>query len=156
MSRCTGWLLNFSGGAQAVIGQRELLHLIDEPQTHEVPCSPAYSRRVIFWGEGVLPVFDVGAWSDQATESVQDQVVAIVGYRSDSDTSPGFGGLFLKSAPQRIGVDDACACDLPPALTRWRSVSCACFESGGRPLPVLDLNRLFNGRLTCDRWRSGP
>ncbi len=143
MSRCTGWLLNFRGGAQAVIGQRELLHLIDHPETHEVPCSPAYCRRVLFWGEGVLPVFDVGAWSDGAIASVPDQVVAIVGFASDGDTSPGFGGLLLTATPQRIDVDDACACTLPQALMRWRPISCACFESAGRPLPVLDLSRLF-------------
>jgi hypothetical protein len=143
MSRCTGWLLNFGGGAQAVIGQRELLHLIDRPQTHEVPCSPAYSRHVLFWGEGVLPVFDVGVWSDRATASIPDQVVAIVGFGSDSDSSPEFGGLLLASTPQRIDVDDANACALPQALMHWRSISCACFERAGRPLPVLDLNRLF-------------
>lgn len=143
MSGCTGWLLNFSGGAEAVIGQRELLHLIDRPEMHEVPCSPAYCRGVTFWEQGVLPVFDVGAWSDRAGEGILDPVVAIVGFQAEDDTSAGFGGLLLTSTPQRIDVDDAWACALPQALMRWRGVCCACFESGGRPLPVLDLKRLF-------------
>jgi hypothetical protein len=143
MSRCSGWLLNFSDGAQAVIGERELLHLMNQPQAYEVPCSPVYCRRVIVWEQGVLPVFDVGAWSRRQVVDIQDPTVAVVGFYPERDNSPTFGALLLASTPLRVDVDDAWACDLPEALERWRSISCACFDSGGRALPVLDLKRLF-------------
>ena len=143
MSRCAGWLLHLSGGAAAVVGQRELLHLVTQPQTHEVPCAPAYCRRVLVWEQGILPVFDVGVWSDPATTGIEAPVIAIVGFQADGDTAPGFGGLLLTATPQRIDVDDAWACTLPPALSRWRPIACACFERDGEALPVLDLARIF-------------
>ncbi|EGV33868.1 hypothetical protein ThidrDRAFT_0023 [Thiorhodococcus drewsii AZ1] len=145
MSRCSGWLLTFAGDAQAVIGQRELLHLVHRSETHQVPCAPPYCRRVLLWEQGVLPVFDVGVWADPSAQGIADPIVAVVGFQSaDGASSHEFGGLLLASAPQRIDVDDAWACELPSALQSWRRISCACFERDERPLPVLDLQRLFN------------
>lgn len=143
MSRCSGWLISFSGGAQAVIGQRELLHLIERPEAYEVPCAPAYCRKILPWSEDMLPVFDVGAWSDHRATDIQDPVVAIVGFMPDGDAVPALGALLLSATPRRIEVDDAWACAIPPPLTRWRRISCACFEGDGRALPILDLKRLF-------------
>jgi hypothetical protein len=143
MSRCTGWLLNFSGGAAGVIGQHELLHLIQQPQTHEVPGAPAYCRRVLIWERGILPVLDVGVWSDPATIGIAAPVIAIVAFQLDGDPAPGFGGLALTTAAQRIDVDDAWACTLPPLLNRWRPISWSCFVRDHRPLPILNLARLF-------------
>jgi hypothetical protein len=143
MSKCTGWLLGFNGDSRVAIGQRELLHLIDEPEMHEVPCAPAHARHVLFWEQGLLPVFDVGAWSNLATTKAHGGIVAIVGFRSDANSPLALGGLLLMSAPRRIDVDDAWACPLPQDLAHLRSVSCACFESEGQPVPVLDLSRLF-------------
>ena len=143
MSHCTGWLLHLGGGAAAVVGQRELLHLIDQPQTHEVPGAPAYCRRVLVWEQDILPVFDLGVWCDPGAAAIEAPVIAIVGFQADGDTAPGFGGLLLTAPAQRIEVEDAWACPLPPELGAWRPIACACFARNGRALPVLDLKRLF-------------
>lgn len=157
MSRCTGWLLSFSGGAQAVIGQRELLHLVERPELHEVPCAPAHGRQVLPWREDVLPVIDLGVWSDRDAPGTQDPVVAIVGFLADTDTAPAFGALKLTATPRRIEVDDAWACALPPPLARWRRIACACFETGAEALPILDLARLFRLDLNgAERPQADP
>lgn len=149
MSRCGAWLLNLAGGRQAVIGQRELLHLVQQPETHEVPCAPAHCRKVLLWEQAALPVLDVGRWADPTTASPEQPVIAVVGFYSDdvSDT-PQFGALVMTSAPQLIQVDDAAACELPAELEVWRRISCACVERDGRPMPVLDLRQLFNQNLS--------
>lgn len=154
MSRCTGWLLSFGGGSEAAIGQRELLHLIDRPELHAVPCAPEHCRRVLIWDQGFLPVFDLGAWSDRTAAIGHGQIVAVVGFKSEGNGATEFGGLLLDAPPRRIDVDDDWACPLPQDRAHWRPVSCSCFENEGKPLPVLDLERVFTLDPTASSHRA--
>lgn len=148
MSRCSGWLLTFADGAQAVIGQRELIHLVHPPRTHEVPCAPPYCRHALAWEEDILPVFDVGRWANPDAPDIPDPSIAVVGFLPAEDSRQAdHGGLLLASSPRLIDVDDAWACDLPAELQHWRPITCACFERDRGPLPILDLRRLFTADL---------
>lgn len=143
MSRCGAWLLDLGGTTRAVIGQDEFLHLAQRPQIHQVPCAPAHCRQVALW-EGIpLPLFQATVWADPAAAGLPATFVAVVGYQPAGTSTPAFGALALGATPQRIEVDDADACDLPPDLLVWRRISCACIARAGRALPVLDLGRLF-------------
>lgn len=143
MSRCSAWLLSFGGKAQAVIGQGELLHLVQKPLTYPVPGAPEHCRQVVVWEGTPLPLFEVGVWTDPDAPRLPVEILAVVGFQPTGSDRPSFGALTLMTTPQRIEVDDTTACDLPPELQAWRPISCACFERVGRALPVLDLKRLF-------------
>ncbi len=143
MSRCSAWKLEFGAGERAVIGPRELLHLLDAPRMHAVPHTPAHCRHLLFWEQGVLPVLDLGAWSRGERSGETATLIGLVGFAGSADGAPDFGALVLSSVPTRIDVDDGWACALPETLNRWRRVACACIELDGEILPVLDLSRCF-------------
>jgi hypothetical protein len=148
MKTCTGWQLEFGNGARAVIGQRELLRMTYEPETHWVPCAPLFCRRVLFWEHGALPVLDVGAWLGGTASADASRFVSVVGYQPEGSVAPEFGALTLLSPPVRIEVKDEWACRLPETMRKWRRVACAAFKNGQSVVPILDLRRLFSLELT--------
>lgn len=142
MSRMNAWLLNLGGSCQAAVGTRELLHLIDAPVTFEVPYTPAYCRRVVFWQERMLPVMDIPAKQGNAPQNAP--FLAVVGYQRQRGEYPQFGALMLASPPQQIEVSDEQACPLPGEAQCWKELAISCFDHRGEAVPVLDINRIFH------------
>jgi hypothetical protein len=143
MKPCTGWQLEFGNGARAVIGQRELLRMTYEPETHWVPCAPPFCQRVLFWEHGALPLIDVGAWLGGTASTDSCRFVSVVGFQPAGRHAPEFGALTLASPPVRIEVKDEWACGLPETMKKWQRVACAAFKHGHSVMPVLDLGRVF-------------
>lgn len=141
MSRLNAWVLDLGMGYKAAVGGRELLHLIDVPQSFAVPCTPLYSQSVLFWQGKLLPLTDVAARLNGSMQ--QAPFVAVVGYQYKRGEYPQFGALQLASPPQQIEVSDAQACSLPHETQGWSELAISCFEYEGQAVPVLNLNRLF-------------
>ncbi len=142
MSLMNAWLLDFGGSCQAAVGARELVHLVDEPTTFAVPCTPEYCRRVVSWQEHLLPVMDIQARFGAA--SGKAPFLAVVGYQQQRGAYPQFGALMLASSPRQLAVTDAQACPLPDDNSAWKELAISCFDHQGVPVPVLDLRRIFS------------
>jgi hypothetical protein len=143
MKTSTGWQLDFGDGARAVIGQRELLRMDYEPETHWVPCAPPFCQRVLFWERGALPLLDVGAWLNGTVGAATSRFVSVVGYQPEGRDVPEFGALTLVSPPVRVEIKDEWACSLPETMKKWRRVANAAFKNGPTVTPIIDLRRLF-------------
>lgn len=146
MSQATAWLLELGQDRRAAVGERELLHLLPQPQLLAVPLAPAYCARVLPWQDGLLPVWDVSAWAGGEAAAVDTELVAVVGYQRRAGQAPFFGALVLTEPPARVLVDDAQACDLPADFP-WQDIASACFSHEERPVPILDLRRMFAAPL---------
>lgn len=141
MSRMNAWLLDLGASCQAVVGTRELLHLIDAPATYEIPYTPQYCRRVVFWQDRMLPVLDIPAKLGGAPQ--QAPFLAVVGYQRKRGEYPQFGALMLASPPQQLEVSDEQACPLPEEKHGWDKLAISCFDHHGDAVPVLNLARIF-------------
>lgn len=142
MSRMNAWLLDLGASCRAAVGTRELLHLIDAPVIFEIPCTPAYCRRVVFWQERMLPVLDVAARLGGAPQ--QGAFLAVVGYQQQRGDYPQFGALMLATAPRQVAVADDQVCDSAEKISAWEALAISCFDYQGDAIPIINLNKLFS------------
>ncbi len=145
MSAAGAWLLEFGDGVRAAIGERELFHILYRPTLHALPRAPAHCSRLIEWEGRMLPLWDLHRRLNREAAPAAAELVAIVGYRG-SDGSTVFAAFGITVPPQRIGVDDADACDLPVDRPAWRALTKSCFSHSDAAVPVLDLASMFTPR----------
>lgn len=145
MKESKAWLLDFGGETLVAVGERELLHLVPQPQLLAVPLAPPHCHSVLEWQKHLLPVWDVRAWLGQCSEDAAATLVAIVGYQHRPRQTPMFGVVALASPPQRVIVKDSDACALPDGRP-WQAIARSCFKHGRQPVPILDLVAMFARR----------
>ncbi len=141
-ARPNAWLLDFGSGCRAAVGTRVLVHLIDDPKTFGVPCTPAYCHSVTFWEGKCLPVMDLALRLGLAPQQ-ETGLLAVACYRDPADDSTHFGALRLATPPVPIVVNDAGACPLPEQPAGWRELAISCFDLQAIPVPILHLGRVF-------------
>lgn len=151
MKQAVAWLLTVAPGRLAAIGERELNHLIHEPQSYAIPRTPRHCARVIEWEGQILPVWDLGCWLLDAAPAEPIALAAVVGYQRSRRERPRFGALALPTPPVRVQVRDDQACQLPQDTPAWRSLALSCFTHQDRPVPIIDLAHLFSNALVTGR-----
>lgn len=138
------WLLDLGMGHHAVVGGRELVHLLYSPLNHPVPGTPAHARRVIPWQKHLLPVLDLCGWQNGETCMDNRSVAGVFAYQQQPGEAPRYGALWLATPPTRLSVDDKQACDLPEPAPAWKKLALSCFVHEGVAVPILDLRRLYS------------
>lgn len=143
MSESTAWLLSIGPERYTAIGERELLHLVPQPEVFEVPLAPRHCRRVLPWQDRLLPLWDIPAWRGRGVATDNPPVAAIVGYQSQPRETPRLGAVGLIEPPVRITVSDSQACKFPEETPDWKHVAVSCFLHRENPVPILDLYTMF-------------
>lgn len=146
MAIAHAWLLDFGLSMRAAIGIRELLQIIDAPVTFTVPLSPAYSRRVVFWQNRLLPVMDMSA--RLGAPPTAGTLLILVGFQASLGQAAQLGAIVLAAPPQKLLVDDTQAGSLPECSGGggdWRRLAISSFERDGAQIPVLNLASVFAG-----------
>ncbi|MCX7156605.1 MAG: hypothetical protein NTW45_09205 [Rhodocyclales bacterium] len=139
------WLLNFGNGQLAVVGRRELLHLVPQPALFEVPRAPRHCSRVLIWQDRIVPVWDMLAWLAPNSRAVNASLLAVVGYQSGPRQVPRFGAVLLAEPPARVVVADTQACELPQDQSAWGRIASSSFCHEEKPIGILDLPLMFSG-----------
>jgi chemotaxis signal transduction protein len=142
MSSANAWLLDIGESMRVAIGMRELVQIIELPNTFGVPLAPASSNKVMFWQKRLLPVLDLSIRLNH-TES-RGNLLAIVAYQERESAAAGLAAIIVTAPPVRITVDDAQACTLDENMADWRELANASFTREGGVIPVLHLSRLFD------------
>lgn len=140
--RPNAWLLDFGNRVRAAVGTRVLLHVIDEPILHTVPCTPAYCRSVISWQGQLLPVMDIAAILDEGPQT--PLLLAIAAYQDRTENITHFGALLLSAPPTAIAIADMQSCPLPENPVSWSKFAISCFNYRDEAIPVLNLARIFS------------
>lgn len=144
MDDSNAWMVAFRGDHRAAVGELELMHVLpDAPALHPVIKAPRHCRQVFLWQGRVLPVFDLSLWLGEDPDGAENAHLGVFRYRPAPGASLHYGSLIIEGAPRQVLVNDAQACDLPDAVESWRQVASACFDYAGRPVPVLNLARIF-------------
>ncbi|MFO1372415.1 MAG: chemotaxis protein CheW [Candidatus Competibacteraceae bacterium] len=150
MAKSTAWLLHLKDAWRTAVGERELVHLIEEPTLLDIPVTPFYCRQVLIWENQILPVLDLAAWLAGQPLSRAHKLVGVFAYQEHLDAVLSYGAVPLESVPTRRVVDDQDACELPTEPIGWRQVTISCFSDGGHAVPILDLPYIFSGALLSD------
>lgn len=146
MPDSNAWMMSFGTDRRAAVGELELVHVLpDAPELFPVLKAPAHCREVFLWEGHVLPVFDLTLWFGETREEHENAHLGVFRYRSAPGGPLGYGSLVIEGAPRQVQVSDSQACELPEGGGPWRSIARACFDYGGRPVPVLNLPRMFAG-----------
>jgi chemotaxis signal transduction protein len=148
MEDCNAWMVPLAGEHRAAVGELELVHVLpDPPELFTVLKAPTHCRKVFLWEGHVLPVFDLSQWLGEEPADIENTHIGVFRYRPGPGEALRYGGLILQGAPRQVLVNDSQACNLPSGEQAWRQVACACFDYGGRPVPVLNLPRIFGHAL---------
>lgn len=148
MEDCNAWMVPFRGDHRAAVGELELVHVLpDPPRLFTVLKAPPHCRQVFLWEGRVLPVFDLSHWLGEDPEAGESAHLGVFRYRPGRDQALRYGCLVIEGAPRQVLVNDSQACELPQGPAAWREVANACFSYGGRPVPVLNLPRIFETAL---------
>ncbi|HSS66840.1 MAG TPA: hypothetical protein VLS27_20615 [Gammaproteobacteria bacterium] len=145
MSTAVAWIVPLPGNERVSVGALEFVHVLPEmPARSAIADGPVFMSEAISWEGGIIPVFDAGKFS-QGIEKTSDTVYyGVVRYKPTASGPQQFGALKMTAIPQRVTIDDQMACDLPESHCHWRPFSISCFTLDRRPVPVLDLARLFS------------
>lgn len=156
MNVSNAWLLNLGADRVGAIGERELLHVVAEPEAFEVPLAPTHCRYVLIWQDRLLPVWDVSARLIQCAELQRPVVAAVVGYQARRGETPWLGAIALTEPPTRCKVTDSQACELPENEPAWFDIAHSCFAHDDRPVPILDLYTMFSGSMPVEPVAGNP
>lgn len=145
MPAAIAWVISLPGDVRVAVGTMEFVHILpDSPGRMRLTEAPPFLNEAISWDHGMVPVFDAGKFSEGIEKTADSVYFGIVRYRPQPSNPQRFGALKMSGIPKRFPVDDERACDLPESLGRWRQFSVSCFTLDGRPVPVLDLAKIFS------------
>jgi len=128
----------------ASVSQMELVHIINRPNTFNVPNAPEYCKNIIIWNDNILPVIDFSCVFNKARSSANCDVVAVIIYRNCNNEIQ-YGGISLAVTPELEFVDNKQMCKLPDYTGDLQSISLSCFISKeGHEVPILDMSKMFS------------
>jgi chemotaxis signal transduction protein len=151
MAEATAWIMNLDGGLRTAVGEREMMHLVDNPVFVDIPQTPLHCQQVLLWEGEILPVIDLMAWMTGQPSGRTQACVGIVGWQDQPGASPQYGALLFTDIPEKVRVRDEQACDLPERPSGWEIVAISCFSHNGQPIPILDVSLLFSETLVTRR-----
>ena len=144
MESCNAWMVTLRGDRRAAVGERELVHVLpDPPELFPVLKAPRHCRQVFLWQGLVVPVFDLSQWLGDGPDDTDNGYLGVFRYRPNPGEALHYGSLVIEGAPRQVLVNDNQACDPPDGREPWHQVAHACFDYAGRPVPILNLARLF-------------
>lgn len=153
------WLLDIGHGRRVAVGERELHEVIADPELTADPAAPAHRRARLAWRGRLLPVTDLAVVFSGDAETAPARWVTVASYLDEDSGDVAFAALRLSAPPASVRVNDTMACPLPEDSLRdylvWRYIGLSCFRHDGRPVPIIDLGRLFALRAQARFARLG-
>lgn len=141
------WLLDFGNQSRAIVGWRELLHLIPDASSQSIPRTPQHCSKVLNWHNRIIPIWDMGAWLTAGAMPDPGNTGVLVGYQLQAGAAPQLSALMLIEPPLRITVSMQQECAVPSGLSPWREIASAFLLYEEEALAVLDLRHMFSGQV---------
>lgn len=148
MAEATAWIVDLADGLRAAVGERDMIHLVEQPLCESIPYTPAHCCCVLLWEGEILPIMDLTLWLTGQSVEPTCRSIGIVAWQTQPEAAPQYGALLFSGLPRKVQVSDEQRCDLPLQPSGWKTVAISCFRHHGQPVPILDLPLIFSGALT--------
>ena len=142
MPESNAWLLTFNNKDSVAIGEKELLHIITEPELHYVPKAKKYCQNIISWQDQILPVTNINGYVNNS-EAKLSNIIGIVAYRPTDTDEIKYSAIDLTGIPKKITVNDEQACQITDEIKQWKPYSVACFNYNDKATPIINLSAFF-------------
>jgi chemotaxis signal transduction protein len=129
------WKLDWPG-APLALAQCEVIEVVEEPETYEVPLGPEWCRGLLHWRGQLIPLAYGG--------SRETQFVVVVAYQPAPKEPLQFAAFAVASMPKQFDVPVDADCEPPSTCSLRFDQLRACLEHEGRPWLVPDLEQLFS------------
>jgi chemotaxis signal transduction protein len=150
MAEATAWVIELSNGLYAAVGDRQMVHIVEEPIFERIPHTPAHCQHVLLWEDELLPMMDLAAWlTGKPAESVR-QSIGVVRWQAHPDTAPQYGALLFTGIPQKVSLRDEQACRVPEQPAGLDAIALSCFRHDDQPVAILDLPHIFSAAFVTD------
>ncbi|MCK7579687.1 MAG: chemotaxis protein CheW [Chromatiales bacterium] len=135
-------------GWHTAAGAHHVVEYLFSPQTVRLPLTPAHCPGVLIWRGRMVPMIDLTALLPGPAPGAEARTRAVIlAYQAAPGEPLRYGALRVQGAPIEIRVSDDSACPLPDEPVAFRYFSRSCFAYRDRPVPVLDVMRLFTRAL---------
>ncbi len=138
-------LLEYQRGTFVAFPAHATLELIERPPLVEVPGAPYYCRGLVQWQGRQLPLLDLRtlmrAYPDENPKVLSH--VLVLAYQRVPRAPLEYGALCAPSLVRMAQVADSQQCALPTDSDLWPWISLSCFSFEGRPVPIINIGRLF-------------
>ena len=139
----TAWLIDICDGLKVAVAEREMMAYEIAAQIRTIPLTPESCSQVVFWGDRIVPLINLGHITGKQTDAAMPAVV-IVAYQTAPKTPLQYVALGVKSDPVKIMVSDKQACELLDSFAEdiWESLVLSAFSRNGQPVPILNVAML--------------
>ena len=139
----TAWLVDVCEGLQVAVAEREMMAYETSPQIRSLPLTPHSCSQVVFWGDQIVPLVNLGDITAKELAATISAVV-VMAYQTQPKTPLSYIAIGVKSDPVKIMVSDKQACDLPDNFPEdiWMPLALSAFSRNGQPVPILNIAML--------------
>jgi chemotaxis signal transduction protein len=138
------WLLDVGGGYRVAAPAHLVVEYLLASETMAVPCTPVHCPGVLLWRERLIPVVDLALVLPARGAATAGWRHTVVLAWQDAPGQPvKYGALVVRAAPSEALVTDDMASVLPEDAAVFGYIANACFMHEERPIPILDVARLF-------------
>ncbi len=156
MTVSDAWLLETNHSLSIAIGDHEMVEYIHAPACFSVPGSPEYCNKVLSWQDNLVPVMDLGILLGQPAIEV-GSFTSLVAYQDQPRSPLQYLAIKVRSAPDKIRVDDSQVCELPKGngADLLMPLCLSCFTHEGQPVVILDIARLCSAEFRDNHLNRG-
>ena len=148
MSISSAWLLEPNDLLSIAIGDHEMVEYVHVSVSFPVPGAPKYCNQVLYWKHNLVPVMDIGVLLGNPAQGAST-FICLIAYQEQSGSVLQYVAVKVRTAPEKIRVDDSLVCDLPADINEGvlLPLCLSCFSHGGRPVVILDIAGLCSGEF---------
>jgi chemotaxis signal transduction protein len=148
MSVSDAWLLEPNDLLSVAIGDHEMVEYVHGPISFAVPGAPNYCNHVLFWKNMLVPVMDLGVLLGNPAQET-GAFMSLIAYQEQPGLALQYLALKVRTAPEKIRVDDAQVVELPKELSDGvlMPVCFSCFNHADRPVVILDITSLCSAEF---------
>lgn len=143
--RAPARLVELSGGIAVAFSVHATHAVLENPQPEPVLGMSRHGYGLIAWQDDHIPMIDLATLLYRRDMPGQiPRYALIVGYRDAEGGEERHGAVGLSGLPVNVLVANSDQCDLPADSPLWRDIAISCFAREGRPVPIIDTDRLFH------------
>ena len=148
MSVSDAWLLESNDLLSIAVGDHEMVEYLHGSACFPVPGAPSYCNHVLYWKNNLVPVMDLGVLLGRPAQGAS-AFMSLIAYQEQPGLALQYLALKVRTAPEKIRVEDAQVCELPADVNDGplMPICLTCFNHEDRPVVILDIAGLCSAEF---------